>query len=54
MKWEWKGEPLAPPHTIAIRLLVWPVAQVARCVLCAALAAGWGLYDAKRIWDETA
>jgi hypothetical protein len=52
MKWEYKGRKLNAPHTILIRLLLWPLLQLLRCCIFAVIIMGWGWYDAKRIWDD--
>lgn len=53
MKWEWKGNKLAPPQQIVRRLIAWPFAQTARLLFVAAVLVGWGLRDAQRAWDNT-
>jgi hypothetical protein len=52
-RWEYQGIPLAPPLTIARRLLAWPVFQAVRCLLFVVVLAGWGLDDAQRTWSDT-
>lgn len=54
MKWQYKGMPLAHPVTILRRLLAYPLMMVARCLLFVAILAGWGMFDAVRVWKETA
>lgn len=52
MKWEYKGNKLAPPQTIARRLIAWPFLQFARCLIFIIVLGGWGLYEAKEAWNK--
>ncbi len=51
--WTWNGERLARPDSMARRLLAWPVVMALRVLLFVAVAAGWGLYEARDYWDRT-
>lgn len=51
--WYWEGERLAPPLTVARRLLAYPVFQMLRVLMCITVAAGWGVSDALDCWRST-
>lgn len=50
MKWEWKGEPLAPPLTIARRLSSLPLIALGHALTFLGLIAGYGSKDARYWW----
>ena len=56
--WRWEYAPgnwykLRRIDEIIRALVFWPVAQFARVLLCAAMAAGQDLDSAKRTWAKT-
>lgn len=53
MKGGYKGRKLNAPHTIVRRLVFFPLIQLARCLLFAAFALGWGLDEAKDTWHNS-
>ncbi len=50
MKWEWKGQPLAPPLTITRRLLALPLIASGHAITFLGLAVGYGFEDACLWW----
>lgn len=53
MKWEWNGHKLPPIYRLVLRLIMIPVAHIARLVLTAAIYIGWGKSQASRVWRDT-
>lgn len=50
---KWGGRELNPLHLIALRLVLWPVLQLLRILICAVVVIGWGTTDAKQFWRNT-
>ncbi len=50
MKWQYKGQRLAPPITIIRRLIALPILRLAQCLVFASIWFGWGIDDAKDFW----
>jgi hypothetical protein len=49
--WSYGGRELAPPWTIARRVMAWPLMMAARLLFCAAIGLGWGWDAACDAWE---
>lgn len=49
---KYKGEQLAPLHTIARRLVAFPFYYILKVLMFLVICLGWGFYAATQMWEE--